>query len=530
MSNPTWINAQSRQQGLERLADHTVDVAVVGGGITGVGVALDAASRGLSVALLEGRDLGSGTSGYSSKLVHGGLRYLARMDLAVAWESAVERHRLMSRIAPHLIHPLAFVIPEMVDTPRGEAALTGTGVGIYDVLRRAARTRGSVLPRPQLLSGPAVSALVPALDPAAVRRGLMYWDGQVDDDVRLVLAVARTAAGLGAHVLRDVRVTEMTGATVAAVDTRTGQSLSVRAGAVVNATGVWAADFAPGLAVTASRGTHLVVRSERLGHPRAAHTVAVPGHFGRYVFVLPQPSGYVYIGLTDEEDRISDGHRPTVPDQDVEFLLGIVNTTLGAPLTREDVVGTFAGLRPLVRPAGTQPDAGTADISRRHLVRDVPGEPITVVGGKLTTYRRMAQDAVDAAAARLGVDRRSRTARMPLVGAAGPAELAGVTAPRRMVDRYGTEAARVQALARDEPWLGDEIVEGTGFTGAELLFGVQAEGAATVEDLLARRTRLAFVPEDAERARDVAESVLELAAGTRPAGVVHTQRTSGAER
>ncbi|NUL46562.1 glycerol-3-phosphate dehydrogenase/oxidase [Cellulosimicrobium funkei] len=530
MSHPTWINAPSRRRGLERLADHPVDVAVVGGGITGVGVALDAASRGLSVALLEGEDLGSGTSGYSSKLVHGGLRYLARMDLAVAWESAVERHRLMSRIAPHLIHPLAFVIPELVGTPRGEAALTGAGVGIYDLLRRAAGTRGSVLPRPQLLSAPAVSALVPALDPTSVRRGLVYWDGQVNDDVRLVLAVARTAAGLGAHVLRDIRATRMTDSAVEAVDCRTGQSLTVRAGTVVNATGVWAADFAPELTVTASRGTHLVVPAGRLGHPRVAHTVAVPGHFGRYVFLLPQPSGYVYIGLTDEEDRSSDGHRPTVPDHDVEFLLRIVNTTLGTPLTREDVVGTFAGLRPLVRPAGSPPDAGTADISRRHLVRDVPGEPITVVGGKLTTYRRMAQEAVDAVAARLGVDRRSRTARMPLVGAAGPAELAGVTAPRRLVDRYGTEAPRVQALSREEPWLAEEIVEGTGFTGAELLFGVLAEGAATVEDLLARRTRLAFAPEDADRAKDAAERVLELAAGPRPAGVVPPTRGPGAGR
>lgn len=513
--NPSWINDQTRRRSLAHLAGHTVDVAVVGGGITGAGVALDAVSRGLSVALLESHDLASGTSGYSSKLIHGGLRYLARMDLPVAWESAVERRWLMSRIAPHLVHPLAFVIPDTRSAPAWEGLAAGAGTLIYDVLRRLSGLGSTVLPRPQLLSRQAVGALVPALDGKALRRGYLYWDGQLSDDARLVLGVARTAAGLGAHILRDVKATAVTAESVDAIDTRTGAPVFIGAATVVNATGVWSADFEPLLRVKPSRGTHLVVRAERLGNPHAAHTVAVPGHFGRYVFVLPQPGGVVYIGLTDEEDHTSNGHHPQVPEYDVGFLLGIVNTTLAVPLTREDIVGTFAGLRPLVEAAkhhGVTGAGGTADISRRHLIRDVPGTPITVVGGKMTTYRRMAQDAVDAVTSRLGLDVPCRTKSLPLVGAGSAKELRAVAAPARLVAKYGTEATTVQALGRQFPHLAEPLFDGTAITGAELLFAVQAEGAASVEDLLERRTRLGFVPADAHKAQSPAAEILAFAA------------------
>ena len=517
--HPTWLNDATRQRSLNRAAGHTVDVAVVGGGITGVGVALDAVSRGFSVVLVESGDLASGTSAYSSKLVHGGLRYLAKMDFPVAWESAVERRRLMGAIAPHLIHPLGFVIPDARTSPAWEGLLAGTGTAIYDVMRRLTGLPGTVLPRAQVLSSQAVAALVPALDAAKLRRGYLYWDGQLVDDARLVLAVARTAAGLGAHMLRDVRATALTADTVDALDVRTHATLQLRARAVVNATGVWAADFEPGLSVTPSRGTHLIVRAERLGLPHAAHTVAVPGHFGRYVFVLPQPDGLVYIGLTDEEDHGADGHHPRVPEHDVEFLLGVVNATLAVPLLRDDVVGTFAGLRPLVRAGhrATQRAGvdGTADISRRHLVVDRPGAPITVVGGKLTIYRRMAQDAVDAAAARIGAgasSRPSRTKNLPLVGAAAPQVLKSVAAPARLVAKYGSEAAFVHRLGGNERILAEPLFDGTGITGAELLFAVRAEGASSVADLLERRTRLALVPADAAKARGRAAEILALAA------------------
>ncbi len=509
--DPTWINDATRARSLAHLGTHTVDVAVIGGGITGAGVALDAASRGFSVALLESDDFGSGTSGFSSKLIHGGLRYLAKGDFPVAWESAVERRWLMQCIAPHLVRPLGFVIPDTAGTRRSETAAAGFGVVLYDLLRRASGLPSSILPRPWLLSRQAVAAMVPALDTGSLRRGLLYWDGQVIDDARLVMSVVRTAAGLGAHVVRDLKATAITATSVQGTDTSTGACVEVRARVVVNATGVWAAGFEKNLQLVPSRGTHLVVRAQRLGHPHAAHTVAVPGHFGRYVFVLPQPTGLVYIGLTDEEDRTSDGHRPAVPERDIDFLLGIVNRVLGVPLTREDVVGSFAGLRPLVTSAQPNDPDGTADISRRHLVLDVPGEPITVVGGKLTTYRAMARDAVDAAAARLGSAAPCRTTRLPLVGAAPRSTLAGIEAPARLVAMYGTEAGAVHRLGRKNPLLSEPLFAGTAITGAELLFGVRAEGATSVQDLLERRTRLALVPRDADRARGPAAQILEMA-------------------
>lgn len=511
MTNLSWINDESRLRALEHVRAHTVDVVVVGAGITGAGVALDAVTRGLSVALIDSHDFGSGTSGYSSKLIHGGLRYLAKMDFGVAWESAMERRWLMSKIAPHLVRPLGFVIPDARSAPAWEGVAAGLGVVIYDALRRVSGLGSKTLPRPQLLSSQAVAALAPALDVTALRRGYLYWDGQAVDDARLVLGVVRTAARHGAHVIRDVKASSLTATTVEAVDTRTGEPVDIRARVVVNATGVWAANFDPQLTVTPSRGTHLVVRAERLGNPHAAHTVAVPGHFGRYVFVLPQPSGVVYIGLTDEEDHSADGHHPQVPEHDVDFLLDIVNTTLTLPLARDDVVGSFAGLRPLVEAAhGDGPD-GTADISRRHLIRDVPGAPITVVGGKMTTYRRMAQEAVDAVVARLGIDASCHTKTLPLVGAASATVLGAVDAPARLVEKYGTEAAAVRALQLQDPWLAEPLFGGTEITGAELLFAVQAEGAAGVTDLLERRTRLAFVPADAAMARGRAEQILAMA-------------------
>ncbi|GAA4375888.1 glycerol-3-phosphate dehydrogenase/oxidase [Paeniglutamicibacter cryotolerans] len=509
--NKTWLNDATRRRSLDHVAENPVDVAVVGGGITGAGVALDAVSRGFSVALIESADFGSGTSGYSSKLVHGGLRYLAKADFSVAWESARERRWLMQDIAPHLVHPLGFIIPDLRKAPRHEAALSGLGLVVYDLLRRASGMRSATLPRPQILSGQAVSAMVPALDAGSLRRGLLYWDGQVFDDARLVLGVLRTAAGFGAHVMRDVEATALTDTSVTAHDTRTGAPVRITARAVVNATGVWAAGFEDRLSLSPSRGTHLVVRSERLGNPHAAHTVQVPGHFGRYVFVLPQPTGVSYIGLTDEEDRDADGHRPAVPERDIDFLLEVINTAFSVPLTRADIVGSFAGLRPLVRANHLGKKEGTADVSRRHLVTDTPGHPVTVVGGKLTTYRAMAQDAVDAVAARLGSPAACVTRRLPLVGAGRRGVLDTVNAPARLIQKYGTEASTVQAFSREDPLLARPLFDGTEITGAELLFAVRAEGATSIDDLLDRRTRLALVPGDAVRAREPAGLVLDLA-------------------
>ena len=493
----SWINDATRAASLAHLRRNPVDVIVVGGGITGAGVALDAASRGLSVALLESHDLASGTSAFSSKLVHGGLRYLATGDLPLAWESAVERALLMKTIAPHLVRPLSFLVPDLRTGKRGEFALSTVGTVLADGIRRATRLPGALLPRPRRLSAQAVHAMVPSIPADAVRGGTLYWDGQLEDDARLVFAVARTAASLGAHIVRDLRVDSATDTRVTATDQRTGETLELAAGVVVNATGVWAGDLEPALRILPSRGSHIVVRSGRLGYPSAAYTVPVPGRFGRFVFVLPQPDGFCYIGITDEEDRDADGRSGDAPEPDIDFLLGVVGRDMVEPLTRADVVGAFAGLRPLVSTASS-----TSDVSRRHLVFDKPGRPIAIVGGKLTTYRRMAEDAIDAAGRRLPAVAASRTKSLPLVGAGSPAH------PSRLARRYGTEAAVVAELGRKHPQFAGPLFEGCRVTGEELLFGVLAEGAASVDDLLARRTRIGLVPADTERARPVAERIL----------------------
>jgi glycerol-3-phosphate dehydrogenase len=324
---------------------------------------------------------------------------------------------------------------------------------------------------------------------------VLSWDGQLTDDARLVVALARTAAGLGARILTYVSATALTGDGATLRDERTGAELTVRARAVVNATGVWADQLDPEVTLRPSRGSHLVVRNASLGEPRSAATVPVPGEPNRFLLVLPQPDGLTYIGLTDEPTtEVVD--EPVAPAEDRDFLLATVNRVLDRPLTEDDVVGTYAGLRPLVAAPVGRAGAGTADLSRRHLVRRNAAGVVTVTGGKLTTYRKMAEDAVDAVGL---TGRPCGTRRLPLVGA-GPVPT-GV--PERLVRRYGSEAARVAAAGPLEP-----VAPGLPVLAAELAWGVTAEGALTVDDLLARRTRLALVAADAEAARPAAERAL----------------------
>ncbi|MGY1738910.1 glycerol-3-phosphate dehydrogenase/oxidase [Geodermatophilus sp. SYSU D00684] len=493
------LTRERRAADLEALAGG-VDVVVAGGGVTGAGVALDAAARGLSVALLERTDLAAGTSRWSSKLVHGGLRYLAHGEIGLARESARERAVLMRTTAPHLVRALPFLVPDAAG--RDVSAVGALGGRLGDAVRRSVRGGRGSLPGTRRVGAAEVARLTPAVHPG--RGGAVFWDGQLTDDARLVVALARTAAAHGARVLTGARVTGVDGGEVAVE--ADGAALTVRAGAVVNATGVWAQALAPGIRLAPSRGSHLVVRAGRLGDPVAALTVPLPGSRSRYVFALPQPGGLVYLGLTDEPvpGPVPDDD-PVPADAEVRQLLDTVNRVLAVPLTGDDVVGSYAGLRPLVLPesAGAGPGDATADLSRRHLLR-WDGPVLSVVGGKLTTYRAMAEEAVDAVVARLGRGaRRSPTARLPLVGAASPAELARVPAPARLVARYGTEAPRVAALGT-EP-----VVEGRPETVGELRFGVLAEGAWSVADLLDRRVRLGLVPADRERAAATAEAVLE---------------------
>ncbi|HJP74460.1 MAG TPA: glycerol-3-phosphate dehydrogenase/oxidase [Pseudonocardiaceae bacterium] len=465
----TSLNIARRKKELAELADgRVVDVLVVGGGVTGVGAALDAAARGLSVALVEAQDLAFGTSRFSSKLVHGGLRYLANGDVALAYESAVERGVLMSRVAPHLIRTLPQLVPLTDRTPVRNAVVTRAGLFAGDLLRRAARTAGTVLPPPRRVSAAEAVALVPGLRRDGLRGGLLSFDGQLVDDARLVVTLARTAAGYGARILTRVRAEELDGNGARVRDVLSGHALRLRARSVLNATGVWAGELADSVRLRPSRGSHLVLDSARLGLTGTALTVPIPGSLNRFALLLPQADGRCYLGLTDEplDGPIPDV--PTVPESDVDFLLEVGSSALARPLSRDDVIGRFAGLRPLVASGSGK----TADLSRRHAVVTGPNGVVTVVGGKLTTYRRMAQDAIDAVVAARGLTAgKPRTRDIQLIS---------------------------QSIVDSEP-----VVPGGTVSRGDVLRAVRDEGALTAEDVLDRRTRLGLV--DADRAAALPE-------------------------
>jgi glycerol-3-phosphate dehydrogenase len=491
-----------------------VDVLVVGLGVTGAGCALDAVTRGLSVLAVDAHDLAFGTSRWSSKLVHGGLRYLARGQVGVAHESAVERGILMEVTAPHLTHALPMLLPLDRSAGRATAAFLRAGIEAGDLLRIAARTSPETLPRPRRISATESHHLAPVLGDG-FRGGILSWDGQLEDDARLVTTIARTAATLGAEVRTRARVVELHGTGAVLRDELTGASRPVSARAVVNAAGVWSGDLVDEVELSPSRGTHLVLRGEAMPGLGVALTLPVPGDRGSFVTVVPQPDGLVYVGLTDVpvEGPVPDVPEPT--EAEIEFLLTTASSALAHPLSRNDVAGAYAGLRPLLRA-----DGRTADLSRRHAVLTSRSGVVTIVGGKLTTYRRMAQDAVDAAVRVGGLDARPcSTARVPLLGAA-PREtlsrLALESPSPRLVRRFGTQAALVLDEARrvsrlDDAELLATVADDVPVTLAELVFAVTHEGAHDVDDLLDRRTRIGLVTSDRAKSEPAARRALDLA-------------------
>nr|WP_246286335.1 glycerol-3-phosphate dehydrogenase/oxidase [Microbacterium pseudoresistens] len=477
-----------------------IDLLVIGGGVTGAGVALDAASRGLSVVLVEAHDLAFGTSRWSSKLVHGGLRYLASGDIAVAKESADERHLLMTAIAPHLTRPLPQLLPYAPGIGVRQSVLASTGMLLGDLLRRTARTPASVLSAPHRMTYAEAAASFPALRREGLRGGMASVDGQLVDDARLVTAIARTAASYGARVLTRVRAREVSGDGALLEDVLSGTSQRIRARAVVNAAGVWAGEVDSGIRLRPSRGTHIVLDAETLGFPRVALTVPHPGSISRFVFALPVQLGRVIVGLTDVD---APGAIPDVPrpeDDEVDFLLTTLSSVLEHPLTRSDVRGAFAGLRPLV----DNGEDSTADISRKHHVAVSDAGVVDVLGGKLTTYRRMAQDAVDLACRHAGLaDSGCITPRIGLVGAAGAT---ATDAPASLRARYGGEAAEV--LAAGGARGAERVAPDIDVTRAEVAFAVRAEGAMDAGDVLDRRTRIGLVPEDRAAAEPVVQEIV----------------------
>lgn len=502
-----------RSDNLARLRSGHFDVVVVGGGVTGAGVALDAAARGLSVALVDKGDWASGTSSKSSKMVHGGLRYLQNGDVHLVYEALRERQRLM-RNAPHLVSVLPFLIPmfakDGVIHPKLARAL-GSVMWMYD-LTGGARI-GKLHRR---ISAAESMEHMPTLRSGRVAASYLYYDAQADD-ARLTMTIARTAAlRFGAvcvnhcPVIDVVRDGDRVRGVVVDAD---GDPVTVRGGVVVNATGVWA-DTLAGMAdpvrdatIRPAKGVHVTVPWD-LVRNRIAVVVPVPGD-RRSVFVVPWPAApgrdpaFTYIGTTDT-DYHGPLDEPSVTDDDIDYLLGAINRSIDGTIARSDIVGAWAGLRPLVRA-----DAGrTADLSRTHSVTTSASGMVTVTGGKLTTYRQMAQDTVDAVVALLaatsGLDRpsssdrvralagrfryRSRTASLRLFGARGfDAESAGLMG--HLQRRHGGDAVRVMALMRGRPDLSDPLVPGLPYVRAEAVHAVRAEMAASLDDVLARRTR-----------------------------------------
>lgn len=533
------LNAVRRAGWLDQLGgDDAVDLVVVGGGITGTGVALDAASRGLRTVLLEAHDLAFGTSRWSSKLAHGGLRYLANGQIGVAHESAVERGRLLAN-APHLVRGEPTLLPLLPGVSNKAAAKIGVGFALGDVLRRAARTPRSELGRPRRLSAERSLALAPRLAVAGVRGGVVMFDGQLTDDARLVAAVARTAAREGAAILTHCRATALGDRSVDFEDQLTGERGTIKTRATIDASGVWAPQLDPDLRLKPSRGTHVVLSGDALPGLRTNLTLPYPGERNRYLLVLPQLDGRVYLGLTDVPvDTVDDV--PQAEAWEIEQMTSALGEALGAPIDPAHVLGAYAGLRPLLapdEPAVGDADAAasaTADLSRHHAVLRSDGGVVHVVGGKLTTYRRMAQDAVDAAIDHVSLAPLSpcRTERLPITGAAPRTQLAalatrvdaqlppaardaladpgGRSAGALLVARYGTQAGEVAALAAATDALSQPVAAGGRVLAAELHWSVAHEGALTASDLLDRRFRLGLV--DADRAAALGEAERAVAA------------------
>jgi glycerol-3-phosphate dehydrogenase len=508
MTGSTALNESRRVAELAALADgEQLDVIVIGGGITGTGIALDAASRGLRVALVEKHDLAFGTSRWSSKLVHGGLRYLATGNVGIARRSAIERGILMTRNAPHLVKAMPQLVPLLPEMSTAARALVRFGFAAGDGLRKLAGTPSSTLPRSRRIDAARAIEMAPTVRRDGLSGGLLAYDGQLIDDARLVTAVARTAAQHGARILTRVGASNATGTSVTLTDQRSGESFDVSARAIINASGVWAGEVDTSIRLRPSRGTHLVFDAASFGNPVVALTIPIPGEINRFVFAMPEQLGRVYLGLTDED---APGPIPDVPQptsDEISFLLDTVNTALEVALGPADVIGAYAGLRPLIDTGAGR----TADVSREHAVVESASGVISVIGGKLTEYRHMAEDVLDRAVRLRNLTAGPcRTRDLPLVGApSNPVATAASTAhlPGSLVARFGAEAPNVIAAASCER-PNDPVAEGIDVTRAEFEYAVTHEGALDADDIVDRRTRIGLVQTDRDRVVAVAKAFL----------------------
>lgn len=487
-----------RTRAIDSLGDTEIDVLVIGGGVTGAGAALDAASRGLSVTLVEARDFAAGTSSRSSKLIHGGLRYLEQLDFALVREALKERGLLLSKLAPHLVRPVSFLFP--LQHRVWERAYIGAGVALYDTLGGARS-----VPMHKHLTRTGALELAPALKDDAMTGAIRYYDAQVDD-ARHTMMLARTAAQHGATVLTRTKVTgllrdgeQIVGAKV--IDLETGLEHSIRARTVISATGVWTDDMIQMTGVQfpfhvrMSKGVHIMVPRERLN----MDTGLIMRTEKSVLFVIPWAEHWI-IGTTDTE-WVLDKNHPTASAADVQYILDHINSLLREPLTRADIVGTYAGLRPLMTGANKE----TSKLSREHAVAEPAPGLFVIAGGKYTTYRVMASDVVDAAAERLGSDvAPSVTADLPLLGAVGYqdmlTDIRGVAARadlpletvQHLLGRYGSLTEGIFDLIAAVPALAEPIAGAADYIAAEAVYAVTNEGALHLDDILTRRTRISI--------------------------------------
>jgi len=504
----------SRETALKSLATRSFDVLVVGGGITGAGVALDAASRGYTVALVERHDFGCGTSSRSSKLVHGGLRYLQSFDLGLVREALLER-QINVHMAPNLVKPLKMVVP-VFDGDRPDR-LVGVALNMYDGLAlptlRGARKRkdeaeGPLEPgdwspdRHREISGEDVAELLPALAKRDPTGGYLFYDCQTDD-VRLVLTALEEASDWGAVIANRVNVTGLvesggraTGVTATADG---GEEFEIRAAHIVNATGVWADRLRPGELrdeaevprIRPSRGTHILLDADDL--PLEAGAI-VPAGEGRSIFALPW-LGRTLVGTTDNDYEAEGLENVPPPESDVDYLLNAVNEFFGTELALADVVGAFAGVRPLIAPAEGKK---SVDISRKAELYETSSGMITITGGKLTTWRHMAEMTVDRIVARDGADAPCRTRDAAIGKWVSPDDLRRVegvpdASYEALAGRYGAVADQVLAVAEESGELAQPIIEGLGDILAEVVWAVREQQATTLSDVMLRRTRLGLL-------------------------------------
>jgi glycerol-3-phosphate dehydrogenase len=517
------LSPRARAEALDRMAETELDVLVIGGGVVGAGSALDAATRGLRVGLVDGRDLASGTSSRSSKLLHGGLRYLEMLDFGLVHEALRERGLIIGELAPHLARALPFLYP--LQHRVWERPYVGSGILIYDAMALAspAGVRGR-LPHHKHLTRRGALKIAPSLRKDALIGAVQYYDGQVDD-ARHTMNIARTAAHFGAQIATRSRVVgflregeRVTGALVR--DLESDRSIQVRARQVINATGVWTDETQALVAargqfhVRASKGVHLVVPKDRI-HSDAALILRTEKSV---LFVIPWGRHWI-IGTTDTDWDLDKAH-PAATAADIDYILQHVNSVLNTPLTTEDVEGVYAGLRPLL----SGESESTSKLSREHMVGHAAPGLVVIAGGKYTTYRVMAKDAVDAVAH--GLDEKVPecvTDRVPLVGAEGyaaawnrralTAQSSGLHVARieHLLGRYGTLLDEILELIKDDKSLGEPLLGAEDYLRVEVVYACSHEGARHLDDVLARRTRISI--ETWDRGARAAPVAAELMAG-----------------